>query len=180
MTIQVDERIILRVFQERDARELFALADANRTRLRQWLPWVDATTSDEHVRLFIRKGALDFAERKAVHLGIWVEGRLAGAVGCSRIVPADARAEVGYWIAAPFEGRGIITRCCRALVVWLFRELRLHRVEIHCAPENHRSAAVPARLGFTREAVLREAHRVNQRFDDVEIWALLDREWRPQ
>ena len=176
--IRADDHIELAILEERDAEELYALADANRERLRQWLPWVDGTRSPDDVRRFIRQGAADYHARKAIHLGIRVDGALAGAVGCSRIVEADRRAEIGYWIAAGYEGRAVVTRSCRALITWLFREFGLHRIEIHCAPENRRSAAIPARLGFTREALLREAHRVGERFDNVEIWGLLKREWR--
>lgn len=175
--ISIDEHIHLRCFQPGDAAPLFELADRNRARLRQWLPWVDATRSADDTRAFIAKAAEEFATRKALHLGIWVDGELAGGMGCPRMRPEDRCAEIGYWIAAPYEGRGIVTRCCRAVIPWVFREFQVHRIEIHCAVENVRSAAVPARLGFTHEAVLREAIRLNGVFHDREIWGLLDREW---
>jgi RimJ/RimL family protein N-acetyltransferase len=51
----------------------------------------------------------------------------------------------------------------------------MRRVEIHCDPDNVRSAAVPRKLGFTHEATLRK--RVPKDKDEVNwgdsmIWTL--------
>ena len=44
----------LRMLENRHAEELFALVDRNRKHLREWLPFLDATTSVENERGFIR------------------------------------------------------------------------------------------------------------------------------
>jgi ribosomal-protein-serine acetyltransferase len=59
----------------------------------------------------------------------------------------------------------------------LIKELGLHRVEIRCGTGNTRSCAVPARLGFTREGVAREAEWVSDRWIDLVIWSMLQEEW---
>jgi ribosomal-protein-serine acetyltransferase len=46
-------------------------------------------------------------------------------------------------------------------------------VEIHVAVDNHRSAAIPIRLGFVEEALLREAIWANGRFHDSRLFAQL-------
>ena len=53
----------------------------------------------------------------------------------------------------------------------------LHRIEIHCAPENHRSRAIPERLGFREEATLRETELVCGRWLDSVVYGLLAEEW---
>ena len=50
-----------------------------------------------------------------------------------------------------------MTSSCAALLDYLFGELELHRVTIQCGTGNRRSCAIPERLGFTREGMLREA-----------------------
>ncbi len=40
-----------------------------------------------------------------------------------------------------------MTTAVRALVDHAFDEWNLHSIEIHCAPANHRSRAIPERLG---------------------------------
>jgi ribosomal-protein-serine acetyltransferase len=42
---------------------------------------------------------------------------------------------------------------------------------------NLRSQAVPRRLGFTEEGVLREACKVGDRYVDLINFSMLDREW---
>ena len=54
----------------------------------------------------------------------------------------------------------------------------MHRVEIRCATGNTRSCAIPARLGFTREGVLREAEIVGGRFLDLVVWSLLEQDYQ--
>ena len=80
--------------------------------------------------------------------------------------------------SATSEGRGLVTRGVRALVDHAFGVWKLHRIEIQAAPENTRSQAVPLRLGFTREGVLRECERSGDRWLDGVIFALLASEWR--
>jgi ribosomal-protein-serine acetyltransferase len=61
---------------------------------------------------------------------------------------------------------------------YLFDELGLHRVEIRCGTGNTRSCAIPERLGFTREGVLRQGEWVNDRWVDLVVWGMLEVEWR--
>jgi ribosomal-protein-serine acetyltransferase len=65
------------------------------------------------------------------------------------------------------------------LLAYLFGELDLHRVVIQCGTENHRSCAIPQRLGFTKEGVLRQAQWVSGRWIDLNVWSLLRSEWTP-
>ena len=61
-----------------------------------------------------------------------------------------------------------------------FDELGFHRVFIRAAPGNVRSRAVPERLGFVEEAVLREEARgaVARGFHDLVVYGMLEDEWR--
>lgn len=54
------------------------------------------------------------------------------------------------------QGQGIITRSVSALLNYLFETLNINRVEIQCAVNNHKSIAIPERLGFVNEGVKRE------------------------
>jgi ribosomal-protein-serine acetyltransferase len=80
---------------------------------------------------------------------------------------------IGYWLAEEYEGRGLITRAVRALIDHAFGEWQLHRVEIRAAAENVRSRAVPERLGFTQEGVLREAELVGGEYQDLVVYGLV-------
>jgi ribosomal-protein-serine acetyltransferase len=165
----------IRVLEADDAAEVFALVDSERSRLREWMPWVDATVSVDDTREFIEQSRLAQHDRDG--LGLFVDGRYAGGIGL-RVDVLQRHGEVGYWIGSAWEGRGIVTRGCEALIRFAFGELALHRVSINVAPANARSRSIPERLGFTEEAVLREAGRTDaQGFVDLVVYGLLEDEW---
>ena len=168
----------MRQFEPGDAETVFAAVDRNREHLRQWLPWVDGSHSPEDVRQFIVRVQAQFEADQGPNAGIWVDGVFAGNVGCHPIDWANRSCSLGYWIAAAQQGKGAITRCCAAMLDCLFEELGLHRVEIRCGTGNTRSCAIPERLGFTREGLLREAEWVNDRWLDQAVWGMLEGEWR--
>ena len=156
---------------------MFAAVDRNRQHLRRWLPWVDRSHSPEDIGIFLEHSLAAFARGEELHAGIWIRGQLAGSVGHHKIDAPNRSTSIGYWLDAAAEGKGVMTRCCRALLQHLFVERGLHRVEIRCATGNTRSCAIPARLGFAREGVLREAEWVNDRFYDLVVWSLLEQDY---
>lgn len=175
---EISPGVELRQFQLRDAGEVFASVERNRARIRQWLPWVDQTKSADDVRDFISRAIEQAESNCGPQSGIWAGGEFAGSIGCHTINWPDRSCSLGYWLDADHEGRGLITRGCAVMLDYLFDEMHLHRVEIRCGTENHRSCAVPQRLGFTREGVAREAQWVNDRWIDLVIWGILAPEWR--
>lgn len=177
LTRAIGDGIELRLLEERHADDVFAAVERNRARLRKWLNWVDRTHSAEDILAYIRMARGQFAAGEALHLGIWEGACFIGGAGHHAIDPVSKNTSLGYWLDADAEGRGIVTRTCEALLDYLFGELRLHRVEIRCAAGNTRSCAVPERLGFTREAVLREAEWAEDRYNDLVVWSILDDEW---
>ena len=167
----------LRLLEERHAPELFAAVERNREHLRQWLPWVDAATAEDDVIAFIRSTLEMFAAHDGFTAGIWHRERAAGVIGTHRIDWPNRRAELGYWLAREFEGRGIITDACRVSINHLFREMDLNRVEIRCAAGNAKSSAIPRRLGFKLEGTHRDAYLVNGRYHDLLVYGMLKSEW---
>jgi ribosomal-protein-serine acetyltransferase len=166
----------LRSLEPEDAEAVYAVIDANRQRLRRWFAWVDPTVSPAPTREFIERSRASETDVEAI--GIWVEGEYAGNIGM-RVDAMNNHGELGYWLAKSFEGRGLVTKGCRALIDHGLHELGLHRIEIKAAPDNVRSRAVAERLGFTQEAELREASRFAEGYHDLIVYGLLENEWRP-
>jgi len=169
----------LRLIELHHAELLFDAVDSNRDHLRRWLPWVDGTKSVDDCRAFIRRALDQFAHGHGFHAGIWAGSRYAGTIGHHRIDWANRSVSLGYWLAADFQGRGLMTAACRLFVTHAFGELRLHRIEIRCAVGNLKSCAIPERLGFTQEALLRAGHTVGGAAHDEVIYGLLAEDPRP-
>lgn len=177
-SLKIDDDLEVRLLEENHLEILFALVDRNRRHLRQWLPWLDRETSLDDTRQFIT-GALDqFAVNSGLVAGIWFRGRIAGVISYNTLDWANRIAYIGYWVAANFQGRGIATRSCRAMVNYAFNELELNRVEIRCATGNKKSCAIPQRLGFTQEGVVRQAEWLYDHYVDHLIFGTLASEWK--
>ncbi len=174
---EVSPGIELRQFQMSDAEQLFECVDRNREYLWQWMPWVDATRGVDVIRDFISRALAQFDANQGPQCGIWIDGALGGSLGCHPIDWMHRNCSIGYWIDQSCQKRGIVTRCCRTLLDYLFHEMTLHRVEIRCGTGNTKSCAIPQRLGFTREGVAREAEWVGGRWVDLVVWGMLESEW---
>src|SRR5215213_5253493 len=155
--LKVDDEIELRLFQEKDADEIFAAVTANYEHLRPFLHWVTPDYSLATAREFIARNQKAAAERKSEAFGVYYQNEFAGTIGFVKLEWDCRLAEIGYWITKDFEGKGIITKSCKALISYAFDELKMNRIEIRCATENVKSRAIAERLGFQLEGVLRQA-----------------------
>ena len=175
--IAIREDAELRLLEEHHASGIYRLVEANRARLRRWLPWVETTRSAEDVREFIRRSLEQFARNEGYAAAIWFQDKPAGVIGFHPVDWSNKKVELGYWIGAGFEGKGLVTDACRVLIHYAFDELKLNRVEIRCATGNAKSCAIPARLGFQFEGMLRQAQLLWHGYLDLNVFGLLISEW---
>ena len=175
--LKVDDEIEIRSLDESDTETVFALVDRNREHLRRWLIWVDRSGSPDVTRQFIKDSKRSYENKEAMSAGIWFNGQLAGAIGVVHYDWYNRKLELGYWISTDHEGKGIVTRAVSAMIDDAFNNLGLNRVEIHCASENIRSRAIPERLGFRQDGVLRESSLLNDEFVDKVVYSMLASEW---
>lgn len=163
----------VRPLEARDAEELQAAVEANRDHLARWLPWApgqDLAACEK----FIAEAEAQIARNDGFQAAIAPEGRIIGVAGFHSVDWINRNTSIGYWLAEHAQGKGTMTTVVRALVDHAFTEWNLHRIEIHCAPANHRSRAIPERLGFREEATLREAELVGGRYLDSVVYGLLE------
>ena len=175
---QVTDEIELRLIEHCHAEEIFGVVDANRKYLRQWMPWLDHSKSSADITAYIETTLRQYAEGKGFQAGIWVGSRFCGTIGHHPINWEHRSTALGYWLDADYQGRGIVTKCCRAIVDDAFARLKLHRVVIRVAVENRRSRAIPERLGFSLEGIARHGQWLYDRFLDIAIYSMLETEWK--
>ena len=166
----------LRLVEARHCEEIFALVDKNRAHLRRWMPWVDGSRSVEDVRKWQQTAAEQFAKNNGFHAGIWWQGKMVGAIGFHAMDWTHRKTSIGYWLDERAQGRGLMTAACRTMTMHALAELKLHRVEIRCAPENHKSRGIPIRLGFSEEGRLREVEWLYDHFVDHVVYSMLESE----
>jgi RimJ/RimL family protein N-acetyltransferase len=111
---------------------------------------------DERVELLRRfRGQFDLNQDFVYGIFNPDETGVLGGTGLHTRVGEGAR-EIGYWIHVDFINRGLATESTAALTKVAFEVDKVRWVEIHCDPENIRSAIIPEKLSFTHEATLRQ------------------------
>jgi ribosomal-protein-serine acetyltransferase len=115
----------------------------------------------EDCRELILNHEREYREGKALGCLLVFQEKLVGMCELSKIVPLLRKAEIGYWIAEEYEGKGIVSQSCRDLIVYAFGTMKLNRLALkfkHVSDDNEniRSRRVAKRLGFTQEGILRQ------------------------
>ena len=173
-------RLVLRCWHPTDAPRLKAAIDANLEHLRPWMPWAlyepeELQTKIERLRRC--RGEFDLGKDFAYGIFNHAETQVLGSSGLHTRAGAEAR-EIGYWIHKDYINQGLATEATAALTKVAFIIEHVTRIEIHCDPNNLRSAAVPRKLGFCHEATLRQRLRTpDGRPRDTMIWTLLADEY---
>jgi ribosomal-protein-serine acetyltransferase len=167
----------LRLLEESDADELFALIDIGRAHLSRWLPWAAAQDLEGTLE-FIRLTRRQLADNTGFTVAIVCDGAVAGVVGLEPLDWTHRSTSIGYWLGERYQGRGMMTRAVRAVVEHAVSVWKLNRIEIRAAVGNARSRAIPQRLGFREEGTRREAERVGDAYLDIVVYSMLGSEWR--
>ena len=108
------------------------------------------------------------------NFAIVVDGEAVGGTGIEVGDDVFRRsAEVGYWLAEPFWGRGIATEVLRALTEYAFATFDLIRLEAGVFSWNPASARVLEKAGYMLEGRMHRAVVKNGRVGDRLIYGLL-------
>jgi ribosomal-protein-serine acetyltransferase len=174
----VDDALELGLLEPRHAPILFALIDENRSHLRRWLPWVDATRTVNDSVGWIHATLDQFARGMSLNVGLFTRGALAGVCGYHTIDWSNRRTSIGYWLGSGYQGKGLMGRAVRTLTTHAFVALQLNRLEIRAAVENKRSRGVAERLGYKFEGQCRQAEWLHDRFVDHAIYGMIARDWK--
>lgn len=170
----VTERVVIRAYEVADAEAMDATMAVNHVRLREWMAWAwDEPQSLETRRNLLTYFRARFDAGEDFTMGMFDRstGALLGGTGLHpRGEPGLL--EVGYWLAADAEGRGLIREVTAALTQVAFDVAHADRVQICCDPANGRSRAVPQALGYSRVGVRSEPAGASNGRDLTEVWAL--------
>lgn len=176
----VTPRLVIRCWSPADAWLLKATVDKNIEHLKPWMPWATNHPQDiqDHINLLRRfRGEFDLDQDFVYGVFDRDETRVIGGTGLHTRLGPNVR-EIGYWIDREFTRQGLATELSAALTKVAFEVDNAERVEIHCAADNHASAAVPRKLGYTLDATLRcRDQLLDGRLHDTMIWSFLRSEY---
>lgn len=176
LPLDLGDGLVLHATTAADAPEAFAVVDAERERLREWLPWIDDTVDIEVERDFLVTIEQTNAAGSGLHATIRFERDFCGFIGL-RLDAMHRSAEVGYWLSERIVGRGLMSRAVAAMIDVAFGDLGMHRFELLAATDNQRSRAIAERLGMTFEGIRREAEELPRGFVDLAMYSILAQDW---
>ncbi len=178
-------RVYLRPARQGDWREWATLRAESRDFL---VPWEPSWSSDSLSRAAFRR-------RLKSHETEWQRGtgysflmfhaaddQLLGGVTLSNVRRGVAQsASLGYWVGERFARQGYMTEGLTAVLDFAFERLALHRIEAACLPGNRASQALLGKIGFQEEGYSRQYLRINGRWQDHRVFAVLqdDSRFRP-
>jgi ribosomal-protein-serine acetyltransferase len=177
LIIQINDFLVLESNHLSHVEENYALINNNRAYLKQWLTWVDKIQTLGDSINYITAAIQKTEQQTDYGFVIKYNGSIVGRMGLHFIDAINKTGTIGYWIAEGFQGKGIITECCKAIINFGFTELNLQRIEIKCATQNLKSKAIPERLNFKQEGILRQAEFLNNQWTDLYLYSLLKEEW---
>ena len=154
--------------------ELRALS---RQHLTVWEPlWTRDELSRSAFRRRLRQYQREMREDQGYAFLVFRDGdaTLVGGLTISNVRRGVAQsASVGYWMGLPYVRHGYMTDAVRAVVPFAFGTLGLHRLEAACLPHNAPSARVLEKAGFRREGTARRYLKINDIWQDHDLYALL-------
>lgn len=100
--------------------------------------------------------------------GIYQGEELIGGIGLLFNHGVDShKSEIGYWLAAPFRGQGIMTQVVNRFASFCFNDYKLVRLEAQVFFENPASAKVLEKAGFKNLGLHRKAHKKDGAYQDA-------------
>ncbi len=151
------ERLVIRCYDPCDAPLLKEAVDASVEHLRPWMPWIrfEPQTIAEKVELLRGfRGSFDLGTNYAYGIFNRDGTKQLGGTGLHQR-GGDGSFEIGYWVSADAIGQGMATEAAAVLTRVGFELCGVERIDIQVEPHNERSLAIPRKLGFTQEGVLR-------------------------
>ena len=104
-------------------------------------------------------------------------GEIIGTIGFMWIQSDNAAAEVGYSLSRDYWNRGIMTEALKAVIAHGFGTMNLNRIEAQHETTNPASGAVMRKCGMVREGTLRQRLFNKGKYVDVELYAILRRDY---
>ncbi len=156
------------------ATELFAAVERDRDNLQKWMPWTGETKTAESEKRFLKYIQAQMVDNKVFMLTVVVDGHAMGMIDFHKIDHANHHAEVGYWLSSTVQGNGIMTMALKRLIKHGFGEMALHKILVLVDTENERSRAIPERLNFVEEGVLKDDIWFNGAYRDFVSYVLIN------
>ena len=170
------ERLYLRPIKKSDAEDLYEIfSDSDVMRYYDLLPFKSMDEAKRQADFFMQ----GLKNKTMVRWGIELKEskKLVGTCGFFSFSKDDKKAEMGYELNKNFQGQGIMSEAIRLILDFIFSATDINRIEAFIEPPNLASQNLVKKIGFVKEADLREYELCRGSLIDISLWALLRADW---
>lgn len=152
---------VLKRMTKADTHQFYTLVSANNERLRSYFPVTARQAETEQgADAAIEEYEKQWEANEQRIYGVWLDGELAGVLYLKHIDARHQKTELGYWMGAGYEGKGICTNVVRQAVDIVFDELGLGKAYCKIDVDNAASRRVAEKAGFKLEGILRREYKI--------------------
>ena len=175
--LNINKELSLALTMPYMAEEIFNLSIKNRDYLSKWMVWIESLKEVEDTKKFITSAIENLAKEEMLLISIIYKGEIVGNIDLHTIDKKNQKASIGYWLDYEHYGKGLMSKALKRLWEYAFSELNLNKLIILCDVENIKSCNVAKRVGFKREALLKEELIVNKEARDFYRYTLFKRDF---
>ncbi len=167
-----------RLLAPHEADMMLVFREDNRRHLEHWEPSRPAEFySLGFWQINLRLHLRDFRDGHSVCFALLnpEETEVLGVCNYTNIVRGTFQScHLGYALAEKHQGTGLMFRALSLTNDYIFSTIRLNRIMAAYLPHNDRSGALLNRLGFEKEGFARRYLKINGRWEDHVLTALLN------
>jgi ribosomal-protein-serine acetyltransferase len=172
--------IYLRFLRKSDAARCFAAIEESRHELEYHVIGPSRLPSVSEVEQLIERAKQQRRLRQGYFLGIFASptNQYVGYVNLHGTGKQNRSGEVGYWVRTSQAGKGIATTATALIVLFGFKELKLHKILLRAAADNPASWRIAEKLGFVYEGTQRHEQLLPRGWVNLKCYSMLEDEYR--
>lgn len=171
-------RLLLRQFSQQDVDAFYLYRSS--PKVAKFQSWENYQYHDAEV--FVRKQSLSVPNQP----GTWFQfaialagtNQLIGDCALHTLLAEPRIVEIGFTLAEEYQGKGYASEAVRALLSYIFNDLRKHKVIAFTDVRNEKSIRLLEHVGMRREGHLLENYMSKDQWVDEYQYGLLQSEWK--
>ncbi len=171
----------IRQLNNDDLENYFEIIQNNRKRLEDFFAGTVAITKTVEETKTHLTDIVTKAEKKNYFPFIVEEnatGKIIASIQVKSVDWSIPKAELGYYIDAAYEGKGIVTKATAMIIDFCFKELKLTKLYIRTHEANISSRMVAEKNGFKLEGVIRKDYKTTSgNLVDLMYYGLVSEEY---
>ena len=172
-TMKVDDKLNIVFMHHSFKKQFLKLYKSNKLELMKWYNWPDDSQSEAFFAKIIAQSLQGYANGATLQCAISYDEQIIGYIGLTEMSDTLAKAQLNYWIAAQYQGRGMMERICRTMIDYAFNFICLEKIEVSIATDNISSRKICEKLDFDLEGIVKHADNINGRVIDHAKYGLL-------